>query len=67
MAAALCKWTNICFRLRTSSLMFGGMPGFVNQKRTIVGKNKLKLDQDTYPEPWPYKGKGCALFSSVLS
>lgn len=28
------------------------------QKRSIVHKNSLKLDEETYPEPWPYKEKG---------
>lgn len=62
MAGVLCKWACTCPRLRASSSMFGRSGQFIGQKRTIVEKNKLKLDPDAYPEPWPYKQKGYALF-----
>ncbi|VDO24258.1 unnamed protein product [Brugia timori] len=58
MAGVLCKWACTCPRLRASSSMFGRSGQFIGQKRTIVEKNKLKLDPDAYPEPWPYKQKG---------
>lgn len=67
MAGALCNWMRTCPRLRTSSSMCGGIAQFISQKRTIVEKSKLKLDPDTYPEPWPYKEKGYALFFPNLS
>uniref|UniRef100_A0A915PGL4 NADH dehydrogenase [ubiquinone] 1 alpha subcomplex subunit 10, mitochondrial n=1 Tax=Setaria digitata TaxID=48799 RepID=A0A915PGL4_9BILA len=59
MAGALCTLVRICPRLHASfSPAFGGITQFMDQKRTIVEKSKLKLDLDTYPEPWPYKEKG---------
>ncbi|VDN91166.1 unnamed protein product [Brugia pahangi] len=58
MAGILCKWACTCPLLRSSSSMFGRSGQFIGQKRTIVEKNKLKLDPDAYPEPWPYKQKG---------
>lgn len=63
MAGALCIWVRTCPRLLISpSSMFAGFTQFINQKRTIVEKSKLKLDPDTYPEPWPYKEKGYTFF-----
>ncbi|VDO52175.1 unnamed protein product, partial [Onchocerca flexuosa] len=57
MAGALCMRTYP--RLCTSpSSVFAGFAQFINQKRTIVEKSKLRLDPDTYPEPWPYREKG---------
>ncbi|MCP9259129.1 NADH dehydrogenase [ubiquinone] 1 alpha subcomplex subunit 10, mitochondrial [Dirofilaria immitis] len=59
MAGTMCKWTRIYPQLYvSSSSMFAGFMQFIDQKRTIVEKSKLRLDLDTYPEPWPYKEKG---------
>lgn len=64
MTGALCKCVRIFPRLHTSSSSScGRIAQFINQKRTIVEKSKLKLDPDTYPEPWPYKEKGYDLCS----